>query len=76
MEGIIVLASLAVLVLLIYLLYLVAKWFFEVAEEKGYHDKKYFWICFWMIGIGIPLVIALPDRGNQNKVVPDELPDL
>ena len=21
--------------------YFIAKWFFEAAEEKGYHDKKY-----------------------------------
>lgn len=56
--------------------YFAAMWFFEVAEEKGYHDKKYFWICFWLIGIGIPLIIALPDRGNVVKDSPDELPEL
>lgn len=60
----------------ILLSYLAATWFFEVAGEKGYHDKKYFWICFWLIGIGIPLIIALPDRGNKAQPVIDELPDL
>ena len=60
----------------ILLSYLAATWFFEVAEEKGYHDKKYIWICFWLIGIGIPLIIALPDRGNKAQPVIDELPDL
>lgn len=56
--------------------YFAATWFFEVAEEKGYHDKKYFWICFWLISIGIPLIIALPDRGNMVKDSPEELPEL
>lgn len=58
------------------LAYFTATWFFEVAKEKGYHDKKYFWICFWLGYIGIPLIIALPDRGNAQKVDPDELPEL
>lgn len=60
------------------LAYYTAKWFYEVAEEKGYHDKKYFWICFWLGYIGIPLVIALPDRGagQQREIAADELPEL
>ena len=56
--------------------YFIAKWFFEAAEEKGYHDKKYFWICFWLGWVGWVLVCALPDRGNTPQVCPDELPDL
>lgn len=59
------------------LAYYIAKWFYEVAEEKGYHNKKYFWICFWLGWIGYLLVVALPDRGNQkNEIVTDELPEL
>ena len=54
----------------------VAGWFFEAAEAKGYHDKKYFWICFWLSCIGYLLIIALPDRGNSHHVVNDELPEL
>lgn len=56
--------------------YFIAKWFFEAAEEKGYHNKKYFWICFWLGWVGWVLVCALPDRGNTPQVRPDELPDL
>lgn len=58
---------LAFCVILIVLAYFIAKWFYEVAQEKGYHDKKYFWICFWLAGVGIPLVIALPDRGKRAQ---------
>ena len=61
---------------LIVLTYYISKWFFEAAEEKGYHDKKYFWICFWLGVVGWILVCALPDRGNSSQVCPDELPDL
>ena len=56
--------------------YFIVKWFFEAAEEKGYHDKKYFWICFLLGWIGFVLVCALPDRGNTTQVRPDELPEL
>lgn len=67
---------LVVLALYFVLLYFIAKWFFEVVEEKGYHDKKYFWICFWLGLPGWLLVIALPSRENTVPVISDELPDL
>lgn len=56
--------------------YFISKWFFEAAEEKGYHNRKYFWICFWLGAVGWILVCALPDRGNSSQASPDELPDL
>lgn len=55
--------------------YFIAHWFFEVAEEKGYHSKKYFWICFWLGVVGYLLVIALPDRGRGSDIF-GELPQL
>lgn len=61
---------------LICLNYFLAKWFFEAAEAKGWHSRKYFWICFWLGLVGYLLVIALPDRGNTPQAVSDELPDL
>lgn len=51
------------LVVFFVLAYYDAKWFYEVAEKKGHHDRKYFWICFWLGWVGYLLVIALPDRG-------------
>lgn len=65
---------LLVAVLLVFA-YFIAHCFFEVAEEKGYHSKKYFWICFWLGVIGYLLVIALPDRGKR-PASPGELPKL
>lgn len=69
---------LLVLAIIIVLAYYIAKWFFEVAEEKGYHDRKYFWICFWLGIVGYLLVVAMPDRGNgqQREIAADELPEL
>ena len=69
---------LLVLAIIIVLAYYIAKWFFEVAEEKGYHDRKYFWICFWLGIVGYLLVVAMPDRGNgqQREIPTDELPEL
>lgn len=54
----------------------IAKQFSEVAKAKGYHDSKYFWICFLLSWVGYLLVIALPDRGNIVSMISDELPDL
>lgn len=48
--------------------YFMAKWFYEVAEAKGYYERKYFHIAFWFGIAGYLLVIALPDRGNGDVV--------
>ena len=62
--------------LVLWILWYVAKQFFEAAKAKGYNDRKYLWICFWLGLPGWLLVCALPDRGNSVPVISDELPDL
>lgn len=59
-------AGVLILVLIVWLIFdgLMAHWFYEAAEAKGYHDRKYFHIAFWFGIAGYLLVIALPDRGN------------
>lgn len=66
----------AILALLLWLSVCIARWFADAAAMKGHTDKKYFWICFWLGWIGYLLVVALPDRGGNDQVVTDELPDL
>lgn len=68
--------SLVIAIAILVLSYFIAKWFFEVVEEKGYHDKKYFWICFWLGLPGWLLVIALPNRGMGQPTVIDDLPEI
>ncbi len=55
-----------IILLVVYFLieYFVAGWFYEVVEAKGYRDRKYFWICFWLGIVGYLLVIALPNRSE------------
>ena len=62
--------------LVIWLEWYIAKQFYEAAKAKGYYERKYLWICFWLTWMGYLLVIALPDRGNSVPVISDELPDL
>ncbi len=72
----IILASLAVIAAVVWILWLVAQEFYAAAKAKGYSEKKYLWICFLLGVIGYLLVVALPDRGNTNKTIGDDLPDL
>lgn len=65
-----------VLALLIWLDWYLAKQFEIAAQAKGYEEKKYFWISFWLGMVGYLLVIALPDRATVIKVPSEELPDL
>lgn len=76
-DGLFLLIILLLAVVII-LDYYFAKWFYEVAEKKGFYDEKYFWICFLLGFGGYLLVIALPDRGNiqNDEIVSDQLPDL
>lgn len=50
--------------------------FYEVARAKGYDDRKYYRVCFWLGLPGYLLVIALPNRSNTMQALPEELPDL
>lgn len=53
-----------------------AKEFTSVAQDKGYWDNKYFWICLFLGFPGWLLVIALPDRAANQQAEPDELPEI
>ena len=70
---IIILAVVAALVIS----WFVAGEFFRIAEDKGYHELKYFWISFLLGFVGYLLIAAMPDRSvGQSVVSNDELPDL
>ena len=43
--------------------------FYDVAREKGYNDRKYFRICFWLGLPGWILVAALPNRSKKSDSV-------
>ncbi len=49
------------------IMFIAAIQFYQVAEEKGFPQKKYLWICFLLGIIGYLLVIALPDRKQPEK---------
>ena len=54
--------------------YFAAKEFELIAKDKGYADKKYFWWTFLAGFVGIPMVIALPDRRSGTGAVSAGLP--
>ena len=55
--------------------YFLANCFYDIACEKGFEERKYFWISF-LLGIsGYLLVIALPDRKDRlEQTMPGEPP--
>lgn len=59
---------------LIVVMWFVAKWFAQIAADKGYYDRKYFWICFWLGAIGYLLVVAMPDRSLSYTAPPQSIP--
>ena len=67
MEDILILVDLIGIVIALILAHYIAKQFHAVATDKGYPEKKYYHICFWLGLIGYLLVIALPDR-NRDQV--------
>lgn len=68
--------------LLFWIQYLIAREFYTVALAKGYDQKKYLWLPFFLGLIGFLLVVAPPDRKApvqtpvQHPAAQDELPDL
>lgn len=57
----------------------IANEFQRIAEMKGHRERRWFWWCLLLPPVGIPMVIALPDRGDKEEAAPapvDELPDL
>ena len=63
--------------------YFAAKEFELIAKDKGHTSRKYFWWTFLFGAVGIPMVIALPDRrggaGAASAGLPvsdDEIPEI
>lgn len=51
--------------------------FYKIAEDKGYHSRKYFWWAFLVPVVGYLLIVAMPDRGGEQRTVYNQdLPDL
>ncbi len=54
-----------------------AKEFYKIAEDKGYHGRKYFWWAFLLPVVGYLMIVAMPDRGDEQRaIVNDDLPEL
>lgn len=45
--------------------YFIATQFSEIAEMKGYYDRKYFWYTFLFGIAGMLMVIALPMKNKE-----------
>ena len=82
MEGLIVLGSIAALAILIWLNVYISRQFQLAANDKGYTEGKYFWICFFLGVVGYILVAALPVKSTSKtdkelvKEAVEELPEI
>lgn len=60
-----IIIALAIIALIV--LFLSAKIFADIANEKGFDGKGFFWWCFLFGIVGWAMVIALPDRGRNKN---------
>ena len=56
----------AVIAVVIVVQYFIAREIEEIAQEKGFHGKTYFWWTFLLGTIGMLMVVALPDRNIKE----------
>lgn len=56
----------AIIILLI-IQFFIACEFEEIATEKGFYEKTYFWWTFLLGIVGMLMVIALPDRNIKEQ---------
>lgn len=54
--------SLIILAVYVCIVLFVAQEFEQIADNKGFVGKTYFWWTFLCLPIGMSMVIALPDR--------------
>ncbi len=72
-----VLVSLLVLAACLVVNWFAAGEFYKIAEDKGYHGQKYFWWAFLLPLVGYLMIVAMPDRGGEQRaIVNDDLPEL
>ena len=53
------------------LLHYISNLFYLVAVEKGWDERKFYWLSFFFGFVGWMLVIALPDRNGTPVVIND-----
>ena len=59
--------AILVLALLIWVDYLIAREFYRAACAKGFEQKKYLWLPFFLGVVGYLLVIALPSLPSDRR---------
>ena len=57
--------------------YFIAREFYKISCIKGFDNKKYLWITFFMTFVGGLMVAALPNNNcSGKKYIDSNLPDL
>ena len=65
--GLLLLAYILLAIIVILIKTLISRFFYGVAKEKGFPQKRYFWVPFFFGIIGYILVAALPDRRDVYR---------
>ena len=79
MPILLILFYLALIILSIWVWYLISKEFYKSAVLKGFPQRKYLWLTFFLGLLGILLILSLPDRGQDqgsSSHSEDDLPPL
>lgn len=69
MNGGVIFAIVISAIAFVVLSFFVAREFEDIAEMKGYYEKKYFWWTFLLGPIGMLMVVALPNLNKTTQTV-------
>lgn len=69
----VLLVCIALVVFGIWLDWFIAKQFSDIAAEKGFEERRNFWIPFLLGIVGYIMIAALPDRGVQTAKIKEEI---
>lgn len=76
MEVLVFAGIIVLLGLLIWLQAYIAEAFYDAALNKGFVDRKYYWLTFFCGIVGMLLVVALPQPMGMHKQPSQNLPEL
>lgn len=66
MEFLLLLLVLALIAAVLWVTVFIAREFSAIAHAKGYDERRYWHVAFWLGLVGYLIIIGLPDKNTRN----------